>query len=257
MNKEQTPRHIIRGVQVEGIAFLDPNTKTVSELSQEIRAQSQAKMKEVLHHKKDISRDHPEELEEIWKEGENEGYRRGLLEGQKQGYDIGREEGLETGFREGMDKTRQELQKLLQLVNSVAMGLAVKQEGIFEQIKPEIITFILTICEHVLRRTLSDSKIFIGLIERLLVETKLILKDGNVKVVLSPDDLMMLDHYLKSIVYDKEEISKLQFVSDKNIENGNCRIETSLGLINFDIKRIMGDLEKKVLEVDVEETADF
>jgi flagellar biosynthesis/type III secretory pathway protein FliH len=98
-----------------------------------------------------------------------------------------------------------------------------------------------------LRRTLSDSRVFVDLIESLLAETKNILKDGVVTIALAPEDLELFEHELQTIIYDKEEIKKLNFIADKTIERGNSRVETSLGLVNFDIKRMLADLEKKIL----------
>lgn len=250
---EKEPKRIIRGTQVEGVVFFDPNSPTSPEVSNETKAQTIAKMHEVLRQKMGENKDYPKELEEIWKEGENEGYRRGLLDGQAQGYEVGKEEAFETGLREGMQKTRNELKHLVQLVNTVALGLATKQEGIFEQIRPEIIKFILNVCEHMLRRSLTDSKSFIQLIELLLHETKSILKDGVITVVMASEDLELFERDLQKLSYDRDEIKKLCFVVDKAIERGNCRVETSLGLVNFDIKRMLADLEKKVLEVEMPE----
>lgn len=248
---EPRSKKVIRGAHVEGVSFFNPKEKIISDTSKDDKAQAQVKMKEMLHQKKEISREFAEDLEKTWEKGELKGYQRGLLEGRKQGYEVGKEEGLEIGFQQGTEKMRADLKHLVQLMNSIAVELALKQEGTFDQLKPEIIKFSLAVCEHILRRTLSDPKIFIDLIERLLAEAKSIVREATVTVALSPNDLATLDQDLKLIIYDKEEIKKLNFISDKSIEQGNCRIETSVGLINFDIKRILAGLEKKVLEVDV------
>lgn len=239
-------KKIIRGAKVGGIIFVDPHSEPAVETPEKLNAQADLKTLLDMQH---MSEEDEKKWDAVWKAGIKEGYRRGLVEGQKQGYDTGKEEGIETGFRKGTEKARAELQNLIQMLNALAMGLSCKQEGIYEQMKPELIQFCFSICENLLRDSLKNPKAFIGLIERLITEAKTLFKEAPITIVLSPEDLEKFQQDLNKIVKDNEDLKKLTFASDKGIEQGNCRIETSLGLINFDIKRLLADLGKKVLEV--------
>lgn len=248
--KPSTPKRIIRGALIEGITFCPSST------SKEPLAMEQAKqhfnLSKTLRKKIVLQKVKAHELEEIWQAGIEEGYRKGLHEGQKQGYEAGKEEGIEEGFKEGADQIRAELKVAIELTNKIASNLLSKKEEIFNQLKPEIIKFSLAVSEKMLRKELSHAKSFLELLEKLFDEAKNIIKDTNVSIYLAPEDATMLEKEIHHLELDQEGFSNATFISDPMIPRGNCRIETPLGLINFDIERLLTDLEEKILGMKAE-----
>ena len=210
----ETSRRILRGDKVEGLEFCHVPFESIQE-----------------------------KLEKP-KEEELESYRQGLQDG----YETGKSEGLDIGFKHGIEKSREELKSSIILLNTIAAAFRAKQEEAFEQAKPEIINFSITICEAMLRSELSKPKVFQEQIKRLLIHAKEILKDVSIDVVVSPEDWKMLEQSLSTSSSDIEDLRKVNFIADKTMEKGNCRLETSLGLVNFDVKRHLNDLERRLLE---------
>jgi flagellar biosynthesis/type III secretory pathway protein FliH len=53
---------------------------------------------------------------------------------------------------------------------------------------------------------------------------------------------------MSDIGYSSEDWQNINFIANEGMQRGNCRLETPLGLVNFDIERLLRDLEIKVLE---------
>ena len=182
------------------------------------------------------------------REAELIGYRRGLKEGHRQGYEAGHTEGFDLGVKQGTAAVQNELKASLELFNTISTSLLSYKEDLFQQIKPELIRFALTVCETILKQELSTPKAFTALLEKIFQQAKSILKEVPIDIILAPDDLKMLKHNIKAVGYTKGELSKAHFIPDPQMKRGNCRMETSLGLINFDVNRLMQELEFKTLE---------
>ena len=228
---------IIRGAEVKGVVFFDskgesPAEKQLSALKQ--KAPSKGKTKD---------------FEESLKEAEKFGYRQGLEEGHRRGYEAGRMEGLELGYKLGIENTHQEIKDHLELLKSISETFLDKQREMFEEAKPQLIKFCLAVCESILRKTLSNPLTLATHIERLLNEAKEILKEANANIYLSPDDFNLLQSTIKLIKSDRIELKQMNFIPDHTFDNGNFRIESSLGLLNFDIKRLLSEIENITLEV--------
>lgn len=241
MSSTPPSQKIIRGAKIEGFMFLAPEGESPSESqameSSEIKSQESKISKE-----KSISN--------LLNQAQKAGYKQGLKEGQQQGYEAGKSEGLDMGIKQGYEIARSSLRSTIALLNNIVDAFKINQEEIYEQIKPEIIKFALSCCETLLRKELSNPKNFAAQIETLLTLGKPILKEVSVDIILAPEDLSMLEQSINDIAYEKEDFKSLNFVADKSIERGNCRLESSLGLVNFDINRLLSDLEKHVLEVE-------
>ncbi len=246
--KPWSPKRIIRGASVEGFTLCQPHQNLGNDPATPQKEHS-FNIRKALLRKMALQKVKANELEEIWEAGIDEGYRKGIQEGQKQGYEVGKEEGFEKGFEEGAEQVKAELKVAIDLTNAIANRLAVKREDMFDQAKPEILKFCLNVCEKLIRQELSHSHTFVKMLETLLDQAKSILKDSSVHIFLAPEDIEMLQKQTKSLDYDKESFKKIHFIPDPLMSRGDCRVETSLGLVNFDIKRLLANLEEKVLGI--------
>lgn len=234
-------KRIIRDAKVEGVIFCRPQDAESSPLEE--KEDVKAALLQKLY-----SKGKTKEMEMALIEADHSGYQRGLKDGHQQGYDVGKSEGLEIGLKLGMESARTEIKSSLESLQTISNAFFLNQETMFIQSKPELIKFCLAICENLIGKVLTDPKALSSHIENLLDKSKEILKDSTINIFLSPEDLIMLKNNLKSFDDNKEELTKLNFISDHSIGRGNCKIETSLGLLNFDLKRLLDDIEKKSLE---------
>lgn len=245
-NKSVNPKRIIRGAIIEGVTTC-PTPQISPESSAAAEDASFPSVKKNLRHKITQNKLKDVEWEEVWREGVEEGYRRGLYEGQKQGYEAGKEEGYNQGYIEGSEKTKAELKVAIELTHTIASKLNQKKEEMYVHLKPEMIKFALAVCEKLLRRELAQSEVFIDTLESLLEQAKGILKETPIQVFLSPADRIMLNTNMKNMNDSKDFLKSIDFFDDPHIQKGDCRIETPLGLINYDINRLLLNLEEKVL----------
>lgn len=230
-------KKIIRGAEVEGVVFFGGKDEPPMEKQQ---SSTQQKM---------LSSGKSKDLAEALKEAEKSGYRKGLEEGHLRGFETGKGEGLEVGYKLGTENAYLEIKSNLELLKAISKTFFDKQNLMFEEAKPELIRFCIAICESILRQTLSNPITFASHIERLLNEAKDIIKDTTADIILAPEDFNKLQTTIEMMNGNSADFKKLNFIPDSSFERGNCRIETPLGLLNFDIKRLLDEIEKMTIEV--------
>jgi flagellar assembly protein FliH len=221
--------NILYGAKIKGVVFC-PATDEHSQFEKRIK-------------EKTIEND-----EEAILLAEKAGYKKGFLEGQKQGFELGQVEGVQIGFKSGFETAERQLKDTVALLNLMASSVQIKREELFEQIKPDIIKCCLLLTTKLLQQELLNPKIFISLLEQLLEQLKSTVKDVPIDLHLSPEDLKMLKNSFENLDLEKNVLSKINLISDSNIEKGSCRFETSRGVLNYHISRIINDLEIKLLE---------
>lgn len=241
------PSHIIHGAPIEGMTFCSLSENSIEETPALQQAKHHFNLSNALRSKLAAKKIQAEEMQSLWEQAVEEGFIAGIEEGRKQGYQAGKEEGFDLGLREGAEKTHKEFATTIKMANTIVSGLSIKRQEMFEQAKPEMIKFSLAICKKLLLRELKISQSFVNLLEALLTQAKANLKEAPVSIVLSPDDLEMIREEIGNISYDRQYFRNLDFVPDQSIPRGNCRIETPLGLINFDIDRLIDRLEERVM----------
>jgi flagellar assembly protein FliH len=177
-------------------------------------------------------------------------YKRGLEDGRQQGYEAGRLEGLEMGFQQGRAIAQDQFKHAIGMLNLIAASFQIQREELFKQMKPEIIKFNINLMEKLLQQELKNPDVFISLIEKLLQQVESVVKDVSINVVVSPEDGQLLKTRFKALGLPSQALSRINLMEESTIERGSCRLETSLGMLNYDIPRLMKDLEIKVLEVE-------
>lgn len=248
--KSSTNRGIIRGVDIDKVVFCTPHGETETEESRSQQDKDNLKALEQYWYSKGSKDGHAKGFEEGFEEGKAEGYRLGLKEGNETGREEGLSEGLEKGKTEGMEHAQEELDQLVRPLTKAADCLRQECDSISEALRAELISLVLVVCEQIVRRELSDKEHYCQLIESLLKHASSILKTQSLDLVMAEDDLAFLREGLQTLQIDPELKTKIHLASDPNLERGDCRIETDLGLLNYDVKRQLEGLEKKLLELD-------
>lgn len=225
--------HILRGAKVEDTQFLDPQSiqKKITDSDHALPTSND----------EDLSKQEMISLEKL-------AYQKGLQDGQNQGYQTGYEQGIEHGLKKGTAVAHDEFKDTISMLNIIAMAFLVRKEELFEQLKPEIIKLCLVLCRKLLQRELSDPESFKELIFKLLDQIKAISKELPIDILISKHDYTLIQSKLDSIELTFKDMPKIHLSIDSFLEKGNCRLESSIGMLNFDIQRMLEDLETKMLE---------
>ncbi len=155
--------------------------------------------------------------------------------------------GQKKGEDEGYDRAKKEFAAFYTLLQSLADKILEQKKRLLQQLKPEIIDFAITLCERVIRQELSQPEKLVRLIDTLLTAATTSINGDMVKIILSPEDLVLIESHRNKIQYDKREIKGLRFVPDSAVKRGDYRIETKRGILNCSIARELEDLRSKVL----------
>ena len=245
---KSSPKRIIRGADVEGIMFCSPSGNLKKN-----------------HPEKEQKENDLKALEEFWyqkglKEGKEKGYQEGLKEGKtlgkKEGFEEGKKEGLEEGKdlgknsikEEAFKEAAEEFQNSLQLVQSFTKNLQVERENILDKNRGEIIELCISISEKVLSKELSNKQHLIQTIGNVLSKAKSISHNEAVHIFLSEGDYEKFKGQIEKIHFDHIKSKSLDFASDINVKVNNFRIESSLGILNFDIKRQLELIENDLIQ---------
>lgn len=251
MTSSRSP--IIRGAQIDGVKFCTP----VGDVDSENPVDRQEKQ-------------HLKTLEDYWynkgrTEGEKEGFEKGLEQGELRGRTKGAEEGELIGAAAveshayfkgqwvGAAGAQQTLNAALTLSEKVACAIKEEQQRLVEHARPEMIQFCLKVCEKVLRQRLEDEQALKSMLEMVLQQARSISTQSMITVHLHPDDFTLLEPHFTAGTIEHDAEQQLRYMADGSVPRAGCRVETPLGLVNFDIQRLMRGLEQKVLEVHPEE----
>lgn len=247
--KSSCDNKIIRGIEVQGVVFCGPSGELHDDNEDKQQEEENLKALEAYWHNKGFEEGQSSGFAAGLKEGDEQGYNRGKDEGMNQGLEEGKKQAFEEGMKEGYEKSKTELVDVFDLVNSMADRVTEEKQRLVNLFKPELIKFAMGVCEAMLRFELSHPQVLVSAIERLILDAKPILSGEKINVVLSPDDLKMLEERLNDIKYDPHDVRKIHFETDFAIPRGDLRVETPMGLINFDVNRLLSDLQTDLLEV--------
>jgi len=244
---------IIRGADIDGVVFCTPGGELEGEDPTERQEKDNLKTLEEFWRSKGEKLGREAGFEQGFSDGEQEGLRKGLKEGEAKGLEEGDAAGYERGLEEGKASVVEQLQETIDLLKSSAEELEQQQKMLYDEATPELVRFSLAVCERALRSHLQDEAAFVDLLKNVFSQARPIMKEVAVDLFLSEEDFAKLQDSFNDFGIDFGEAKNVNLLSDEKLKKGDIKLETPLGLVNFDIDRLLGDLEKKTLEVRVEE----
>lgn len=240
-------KKILRGVKIDGTTYCSPHGAI--EDSQKVTEQNKDNLKalEDFWYKKGIDDGEKSGYEKGFKEGLGKGTAQGIAQGKKEGVEEGRAMGHKEGADESKSASKKELESSFQLLEKLAESLTHEKELLFQKMKPEIIQFSLSVCERILQKELKDPDNFTELFQQLMAKASPIIKAQPVKIHLPKESFNEHRSLIERETLDIPSDSHLHFSSDPSLSEGSIKIETELGLINFDIPRLIKELEASAL----------
>ena len=172
-----------------------------------------------------------QQLQEMTEAAEKEGYE----QGHQEGYRDGQAEGYKVGQQQGAEEVRQQLlaeqQRLSQIADALLQPLAPQDEAI----EQSLLDIVCTLARSVIKRELyTESNHILTLVQEAVAALPVGAK--NLKVVLNPDDLALVESFAE------ERQKDWQFMGDAELLPGGCRIETSESLVDFSVENRMESL---------------
>jgi flagellar biosynthesis/type III secretory pathway protein FliH len=243
MNKDSED-HVLKNPAVEGFTHLSNSPKP--DLSASSKQKFITEVAQLARQGSSL------ELQDLLKRAEEEAYRQGHFDGQQRGYHTGKAESYEAGFKDGIEISKNTFEVCLDLLEKTRKTYQTAKDKLIDEARPEIIRFCMTICKAILLEQLKDPQTFLKHIETLIQQAEISLKGSSINLSISSSDYEMLQ---KAALATNEEFSlkfnSLKFSVDPTLPRGCCRLESLTGLVNFDIHRVLEDLERKVLEKDI------
>ena len=182
------------------------------------------------------------------KEGEEQGHRKGVEEGKSQGFEEGKEVAFNEGLEKGCQDAKAEIGEVFELINNIAQQLSDEKNMLLEKFKPEIVKLAMAVCENILRQELQMPQRLAQLVGAIVKDAKSLASEEKISVLFAPDDLQKIEK-IKHDLQGNMNMSQMKFLSDTSLSAGNFRVEAPTGMINFDIKRLLDDMQTSILEV--------
>lgn len=190
-----------------------------------------------------------EELQEITESAEREGFDQGkkigLEQGQKEGHEAGYQAGLEQAKTESNQVLEQQVSQLLQIAEALISPIDDQQT----QLQSTLLQYVTVLTQQVIERELiQDSSHILSCVKQSIASLPVGAK--NIKIILNPDDLALVESY-------SEEFDKgWRFQGDQQLLPGGCRIETRESLVDFSVESKMKAMFSQFLEGQLTDTSE-
>ncbi len=115
-----------------------------------------------------------------------------------------------------------------------------------ESLRENVTRLAVRIARKILGRELQSSPELIG--DLVLQAVRGLQHDGRIQIRVRPQDLEVLKAQRARLVDEIGSSVELDLVPDANIEEGGCRVETPLGIVDARLETQLRVLEKALLE---------
>lgn len=171
-----------------------------------------------------------DDIDELQKEAEHEGYQAGLELGKKQGY------------QDGLKLAQQELLQQTNYLKQIMTTLNTPLENLDSDVENDLLSLVITVARQVIRRELkADPEHVIGAVRAALAV--LPITDREITLYLNPQDEELVR---KGLSLDDESTS-WKWVEDPTISRGGCRLETTDTIIDASVEARLESVIHKLL----------
>jgi len=158
-----------------------------------------------------------------------------------------RKKGYQDGWDEGYKKGSDEVDRLVERVQTILDKTIDKRNQIFIDVEQQIIDLILLIAKKVVK-VISENQEEIVLNNINLALQKLKSK-GDISIRVNLSDLDMTTKHKDEFIKNFENIGNIKILEDTTVDKGGCVIETDFGSIDARISSQLMEIEEKILEL--------
>lgn len=166
----------------------------------------------------------------------------------EQGFAIGKQEGYEAGYK----TVKEKFQALLSQIEMILTEAKKEKERISqkaqENMSEEIIELAILIAKKIIKTEITANRdIIVANIKEALSKIK---GQGEVTIRVNLVDLQHVESMKDELFSLVSGLKGIHFQEDTSIEQGGCKIETTLGIIDATISTQVERLEKELKKVD-------
>ncbi len=156
-----------------------------------------------------------------------------------------KEEGFDLGYSEGVEKAKAEndeiLQEKLQLIEEEKTILFNERENLMVNVELELTEVIGSVVESILGSAFQVEKSLITQMIKLGLKQSTLNDDITIKV--SSDLLDIVNENIETLRTEVPRNIGLEILSDKNLEDSECIIESNLGYIKCDVNSVIDSIK--------------
>jgi flagellar assembly protein FliH len=161
--------------------------------------------------------------------------------------ELGFTKGYEEGKKAGLEEINSEKDNILKDVNSIKNNAQKKYREILKDSEKDILDMVMRISNKLIYDKLHDDKYkVLEIIKKTVEETT---HKKNINLYVSSADFNTVTNKREKLLYEIDGIETLEIFHDENLSAGSCRIETSCGIIESDLKDRIEGLEKAFFEL--------
>lgn len=161
---------------------------------------------------------------------------------QKEGYKAGFEQGQAAGHKAGLDSGKNDINEMMTYLGQVLTTLNSPLEDLDAEIEKDLVTLVNSVSRQVIRREIKiDPEHVIGSVRAAL--SVLPISDRKIKIILHPQDSELVK---KGLSMDEED-SNWRWIEDPTLSRGGCRIETANTLIDASVEARLESVINKLL----------
>lgn len=166
--------------------------------------------------------------DEAFEQGKQQGFEQGL----KQGFEQGHQQGMETGHKEGYEESQHLLKKQVSELNSLLEALAEPFKNLDDQVEQELVTLVVTIAKHVIRREIKRDP---GQIIAVIREAVNVLPLATQKITLNlhPEDAELV----RSVLKLDENPPPWGLKDNPLITRGGCLVESEVSVVDATLEK--------------------
>lgn len=173
-----------------------------------------------------------------------EGKAAGLAAGNKEGYAKGLAQGVAEGKASATKELTPKFAAAIATFESAAAAISTHVDSFSDSTADEMLALVLAIARRVVR-TIADRDI--AVVEATVREAvRLAMSKASLRIGVHPDQRAELDPLLAELKMTWPSIQHVEFVDDKAVSKGGCRVFTVAGEIDADIDR---QLERLIAEL--------
>ena len=169
--------------------------------------------------------------------------RKTLEDEKKEALEKSREEGRAEGFADGKD----EVDRLIQRMQTVLERAQNKRGDILAETEQQIIDLVLLISRKVVKVIADNQREVV--VSNVLKALQKVKDRGNILVRVNLADVKLTTDHKKEFVQALEGVKSIQVMEDSSVDSGGCIIETDFGEIDARISSQLAELEAKILEL--------
>ncbi len=158
-----------------------------------------------------------------------------------------RKRGYQDGWDEGYKKGVEEVNRLVERVQTILDKTIERRNQIFVEVEQQIIDLILLVAKKVVK-VISESQkdIVLNNVNHALQKLK---SKGDISIRVNLSDLDMTTKHKEEFIKNFENIGNLKILEDTTVDQGGCVIETDFGSIDARISSQLLEIEEKILEL--------